>query len=365
MRKLASIQEIRDIQPIPNADAIEVVTINGWQVVAKKGKFKIGDLCVYFEIDSFLPIKPEFEFLRKACYRKMADGSEGFRLKTIRLRGQISQGLALPLNYFNWYDIPNINYYNALDVFNEDQDLTDILEIKKYERSMPSIPGFAKGDFPGFIKKTDQERVQNIWYKLKQKHENTNFEVTIKLDGTSATYFYRDGELGVCSRNLNLKIDEENDLVDHGTTSSRSRNTYISCGVRAGIFEGLKKLGRNLAIQGEIIGEGIQGNPEKLIGQHLYVFDIYDIDKSRYLTHKERLGILELFDVKPNVAPIHDFRTLQYFPAIENILQYSEGRSMNAEVREGLVFKSLDLVDNDVLSFKVISNQYLLNDDAD
>src|SRR5260221_575643 len=96
MRKLASIQKVLDIQPIPNADAIEVVTINGWKVVSKKGEFKIGDLCVYFEIDSFLPIKPEFEFLRKSCYRKMADGSEGFRLRTIKLRGQISQGLVLP-----------------------------------------------------------------------------------------------------------------------------------------------------------------------------------------------------------------------------------------------------------------------------
>ena len=220
MRKLASIQQIRDIQPIPNADAIEVVIINGWQVVAKKGEFKIGELCVYFEIDSFLPIKPEFEFLRKSCYKKMADGSKGFRLKTIKLRGQISQGLALPFDLF----------INTKAAFVEiGQDVTELLQVKKYEMPIPpALQGFAKGNFPSFIRKTDQERVQNIWYKLNEKYNHINFEVTLKLDGTSATYYYRDGEIGVCSRNLNLKIESEEDLVDSGITSSRSKNTYIS-----------------------------------------------------------------------------------------------------------------------------------------
>lgn len=129
MRKLVSIQTILDIQPIPNADAIEVVTINGWKVVAKRGEFKINDFCCYFEIDSFLPVKQQFEFLRKSCYRKLADGSEGFRLRTIKLRGQISQGLALPLSYFN-KELENYDVAVGCDV-------TDLFEVKKYEPPMP------------------------------------------------------------------------------------------------------------------------------------------------------------------------------------------------------------------------------------
>lgn len=352
-RKLASIQKILDVHPIPNADAIEVVTINGWKVVAKKDEFKIGDLCVYFEIDSFLPIKPEFEFLRKACYRKMADDKEGFRLRTIKLRGQISQGLALPIATF----------FKAPYLISANYDITEYLGVIKYEMPIPpALQGFAKGNFPSFIRKTDQERVQNIWSELKEKYNEIDFEISLKLDGTSATYFYRDGEIGVCSRNLNLKIEDE-DLVDKGVASIRSKNTYISCGVRDGIFEGLKKLERNIAIQGEIIGEGIQGNPEKLIGQHLHIFDIYDIDQSRYLIHKERMEILREFELtRLNLIRILSFRSLHCFQAIDDILQFAEGKSINAEIREGLVFKSTELVNGEVLSFKVISNQFLLNE---
>ena len=96
-RKLASIQRICKVLPIEGADAIEMVMVNSWKVVSKKGEFKEGDLCVYFEIDSFLPMEKDFEFLRKSSYKKMGD-LEGFRLKTIKLRGQVSQGLCLPLS---------------------------------------------------------------------------------------------------------------------------------------------------------------------------------------------------------------------------------------------------------------------------
>lgn len=372
MRKLASIQKIIDVQPIPNADAIEVVTIKGWKVVVKKGQFKIDDLCVYFEIDSFLPIKPEFEFLRKSCYRKLADGTEGFRLKTIKLRGQISQGLALQR-----LEVPLTILHDdtaGFDLNEIDADLSEAIGVIKYEMPIPpALQGFAKGNFPSFIQKTDQERIQNIWDELKHKYKDVDFEVTLKLDGTSATYYYRDGEVGVCSRNLNLTIDEE-DLIDKGTSSIRSKNTYVSCGVRIGVFERLKKLGRNLAIQGEIIGEGIQGNPEKMIGQHLYIFDVWDIDQQRYLTPNERVRLLEIEEMAHgNDEEGYDYLTdfhvtilgfckLSKFTTIENLLQFAEGKSINAEIREGIVFKSMELIDGKIISFKVISNQFLLNE---
>jgi RNA ligase (TIGR02306 family) len=122
-RKLASIQVIRDIRPIEGADAIELAIINNWQVVvAKNVGHQIGDHVVYCEIDSFLPIQEEFEFLRKSSYKKMAD-REGFRLKTIKLRGQVSQGLILPMSVFGDF---GWTAYEGLDV-------TERLGIIKYE----------------------------------------------------------------------------------------------------------------------------------------------------------------------------------------------------------------------------------------
>ncbi len=96
-RKLASVVKIVDIQPIKDADAIVVASVKGWKVVVKKGEFNVGDLAVYYEIDSFLPVRPQFEFLRKSSFKRMGS-SEGFRLKTIKLRGQISNGLLMPLS---------------------------------------------------------------------------------------------------------------------------------------------------------------------------------------------------------------------------------------------------------------------------
>ena len=97
MRKLASIRRVVEIKPIEGADAIEAIRVDGWWCVTKKGEFKVNDLCTYFEVDSFLPVRPEFEFLRKACFKSTKHLGDGFRLKTIKLRGQVSQGLALPI----------------------------------------------------------------------------------------------------------------------------------------------------------------------------------------------------------------------------------------------------------------------------
>lgn len=148
-RKLATIEKILDINPIEGADAIEVTTVRGWQVIIRKGEYNIGDLCIYCEVDCLLPIRPEFEFLRKSCYKKMADGTEGFRLKTIKLRSQISQGLILPVSILNRH----VNESNIGD------DVSEELNIIKYEPPVPAeLSGISKGNFPSFLIKTDQER---------------------------------------------------------------------------------------------------------------------------------------------------------------------------------------------------------------
>jgi RNA ligase (TIGR02306 family) len=339
MRKLASIQQIIDIQPIPNADAIEVVTINGWKVVSKKGEFKIGDRCIYFEIDSFLPIKPEFEFLRKSCYRKLVDGSEGFRLRTVKLRGQVSQGLALPLPMFGDFESLELG-----------SDLSEYLRVIKYDPPMPAeLNGIAKGNFPSFIQKTDQERIQNLWSEYKEKYNDVEFEVTLKLDGTSCTFYHNNGEVGVCSRNLELQLNPDN---THGKIEAKHN-----------IFEKLKKSGRNIALQGEIIGEGIQGNPEKIFGQCFMLFDIWDIDKDHYLTADERVRLLNELEIEEDIhIYITHFKKLSEFNSLDEILKFAEGKSLKAEIREGLVFKSKERINGKIISFKAISNQFLLNE---
>ena len=116
MRKLASIQKITALRPIENADKIEVATVLGWQVVVQKGQFKEGDFCVYIEIDSILPDKPDFEFMRE---RK-------FRVKTIKLRGQVSQGICFPISIL----------LKATDkdlILREGDDMTELLGVRKYD----------------------------------------------------------------------------------------------------------------------------------------------------------------------------------------------------------------------------------------
>lgn len=363
-RKLVSIRRVKALEPIPNADNIEVARVDGWQCVVKKGEFKEGDYGVYFEIDSFLPIEPRYEFLRKGCYKKLSNGEEGFRLRTIRLRGTLSQGLILPLRLFPECDAlwegQEIEKYL-------DQDLSEGFDVKKYEPPIPpNLAGVCKGMFPSFIQKTDQERIQNLpeYFEL---FKDMEFEETEKVDGTSTTYYINEGEFGVCSRNLELKESEG--------------NTQWRIARELDLENQLKKLKRNIALQGEMVGEGIQGNPYKLFGQHLFIFDIYDIDKRRYLTRKERLPIyLEISDSLLNTENgeiksllLHHVPTIRNnvkvfreHSAIDELLLRCEGESFLNSItqREGLVYKSCEIYPptGNIVSFKVINNWILLEE---
>jgi RNA ligase (TIGR02306 family) len=341
MRKLASIKIIDGIQPIEGADMIELAVVGGWKVVvAKDVGHKVGDHVVYCEIDSFLPIKPEFEFLRKSSFKKMGD-QEGFRLKTIKLRGQVSQGLIIPIDVLLKYGISSDDVYEGLEV-------GDILGIIKYEPPVPAqLAGKAKGNFPGFIQKTDEERVQNLTrdyeeWKLQSAHQ---FYAAEKLDGSSATFYLRDGQFGVCSRNLELLEVED--------------NTFWKVAREMKIEEKLRELGRNISIQGELIGEGVQGNPYKIKGHTVRFFNVFDIDAF------QKLGLRDLTDI---IVDTFGFQTVPIIEApfalpetVGDLLQIAEGKSMlNPQTeREGLVIRSLD----NTISFKAISNKFLLKNE--
>ena len=331
-RKLASVVKIVDIQPIPGADAIVVATVKGWKVVVKVNEYKVGDLAVYYEIDSFLPIRPQFEFLRKSSYKRMAS-SEGFRLKTIRLRGQISQGLLTP--------IPE-----GISNPREGDDLTEALDIVKYEPPIPAqLAGKIKGTFPSFIPKTDEIRIQNFESEVGFSPVGERAYVTEKLDGTSFTCYFNNGVFGVCGRNWELSETSDNSLW-------RMANVLQ-------LKEKMTKHGKNIALQGELVGAGINGNLYGLSDHKLYFFTGYDIDKGRRMFFDELEWVL--FGLQLQMVPVlekYGFVIPNETNIVDYMLKYAEGKSvLNMEVdREGVVVRGLERE----FSFKAISNTYLL-----
>lgn len=411
MRKLATIQRVHNVRPIPGADRIEVVDVLGWSVVVNKGEFKVGDICVYFEIDSWLPNTiPAFQ---SEVFEKRYTNwgtKRGMRLKTIKLRKQISQGLVLPLTSF-----PELG--NPLS-YNEGDDVTEILGVEKWEspEEETSNNGFGgkqagSKPFPSFIRKTDQERVQNYMGELKN-HMDETFEVTIKLDGSSMTVFHvvrgseafefawddmetrrlkklkgirkvwnqfltRIGAIrkppflqGVCSRNIQLGLGEDNHFVQ-----------YVK---EHHILESLENYGKSIAIQGELIAPSIQNNYEQVKNFEYHLYDVFDIEKQDYLLPKDARQVAEDLgisyvpvlgeDVKLNefqsMVPLKKEEGVLWTQdetpvmvpddrgTVDNILVYAEGPGMNSGVkREGVVFKS----NQTYFSFKAISNSYELN----
>ena len=338
MRKLATIRRIDAVRPIPDADAIECAVIGGWTTVVKKDEFKAGELAVYCEIDSWIPYEVA-PFLSKGNFPRVYNQVKGERLRTIKLRGQLSQGLLLPLSTLTMVES---ELFEGLDV-------SFPLGIVKYEAPVPAqLAGEVKGMFPGWIQKTDQERVQNL--KEEFDHwlgEQHAWEVTEKLDGSSMTVYLRDGEFGVCSRNLELKPSETNSLW--------------KVAVRNDLELKLRRANRNLALQGELIGEGIQGNPYRIKGQEFFLFDIYDIGTSKYFTPAERRAFIEEHNINhvPVLAFGAELRDTLGINSIDGILKFAEGKSVMGMIgceREGLVFKSKTMQ----CSFKAISNKFLL-----
>ncbi|MBD0254590.1 MAG: RNA ligase (ATP) [Cytophagales bacterium] len=326
MRKLATIQRIKALEPIQNADAIEKATVLGWQLVTKKGEFDVGDWCVYCEIDSLLPDKPEFAFLKP----------RGMRIRTVRLRGQISQGICFPPGILP----PGVP-------LEEGHDVTGVLGIQKYEPPMPaSLAGVVKGPFPGFIPKTDETRVQ-VLQELLDKYAGEICYVTEKLDGASVTYYLKDGDFGVCSRNLDLLETPGNSLWQVART--------------LGVEARLRLPGRNFALQGEIIGEGIQGNKYNLRGQTVHFFNAFDVDAYRYLDYAEFTACLHALGLP--VVPVLDAA----FPLNNDINALVERSKLKSTLNpavwaEGVVIRPLRERQDSLgrVSFKAINPEFLL-----
>ena len=345
MRKMATIRRIDELNPIEGADKIEVATVGGWKVVCQKGLYVVGDLVVYCEIDSFIPTTIAPFLTKDGHYPKTYEGVEGERLRTIKLRGQISQGLLLPtfktehnVSYIH-QGPPSIGVF--MKIVEEEDDVSEFLGIVKYEPPMSAqLAGVARGNFPSQIPKTDQERCQNLKREISQAGDTT-FEVTEKLDGSSMTVYLIDGVFGVCSRNLDLKESEG--------------NTFWKVARELDLETKMRFMGDNFAIQGELIGEGIQKNIYDIKGHRFMVFDMYDIIEGDYMTPDKVRAICKVQNLNhcpvilPNGSVNH---------TIDELLELAEGKSeLNVKTeREGLVFKAV----NGSFTFKAISNKFLL-----
>lgn len=332
MNKLASIEKIISVNTHPNADRLELAQVLGYQTVIKKGEFKPGDLCVFVFSDTVLPPKPEFDFLK----------DKNYRIKICRLRGAISEGICFPLSILTSVD------------YNEGREVSEELGIIHYEAPLPvQLAGQTEGKFPHFLIKTDELNLRTYPDAL---NEFIGQEVIIcaKWDGSSGTFFFkkpaldiveREGVFGVCSRNLRIKESET--------------NAYWQIARKYNIEEKLRSLDKDLCIQGEIVGPGIQKNTARLSEVELRVFDIYDIENQQYLGHDETVDLCAKLEL-PTVNVI--YRGEFNYTLSELIEMANKGTYGPNLPCEGIVIRTVNPIFSQVLrkrlSVKVLSEKY-------
>jgi RNA ligase (TIGR02306 family) len=331
-RSLASIQLISALDEIAGADRIEVATIKGWKVIVKKGEFSVGDKCIYCEIDSVLPAdNPEFEFMQ---------GRSKGRVKTMRMRGVLSQGIAFPLSIHSTIpQTPSV-----------DTDVTELLGITKYEPPIDFKQGASKGSFPGFIPKTDELRIQSK-PELIEELTGQRYVITEKVDGTSSTFFVSDGEFGVCSRNMEKKIDG-------ASVYTRIAKEYKLQEILEDIE---RETGIELALQGEIAGPGIQKNRLGLDELQLFLFTGFNIRDGKYLDHLELSELCARWEL-PMVYVVEYGANFKH--DLDSLIELAKGKYKGTNHnREGIVVRpfreSTSKYLHGRLSFKVINNDFL------
>jgi RNA ligase (TIGR02306 family) len=364
-RKLASIQRITELRPIDGADKIELATVLGWHVVVGKGAHKVGDLVVYCEVDSLLPLKEEFDFLGNGNKpkRQYIDGKEiyGHRIKTMRLRGQVSQGIVFPLTILAHGNAKGgsadyLKLQANAEALNlpEGTDVTEYMGIYKYEMPLPTeLAGKARGGWPGFMPKTDEPRLQANPGIL-EKYKGVTFYATEKIDGSSITLFIKNDEMHCAGRTIDW-------LDDGGNTIWRvAKELDIEAKLRA------HDLDEHIALQGEIYGPGIQGNPLKASKATIRFYNAYDWVEGKYLDYLHFVTLMAKLGLETVPVITDSFKLL---PTVDEMVIYASRNSViNPNVKlEGIVLRPLnEQRDADLgrLSFKVISPEYLLKHES-
>jgi RNA ligase (TIGR02306 family) len=335
LRKLASIQIINQINPHTNAEKLLLAMILGWQVVINKEEnLKVGDKVIYFEIDSILPEGEEWSKFMEKCK---------YRVKTIKLRGELSQGLIIPLEKL----FPKIDRE-----FNEGDDLTNLLKLTKYDdEDIQILEGKSRvSNFPTEygVSKTDEVRIQSSPSLLKEFYGKP-YIATLKYDGTSSTFIYDDSktEFIVCSRNQKLEESKE--------------DLYWKTARKYNIEEILKK-NPDFILQGEIYGPKINGNKLNVKEVKLVIFNVFSKELNKGLDYEELVSFCKVNSLEyASLMTSGD----SFNESVSSLLEMVKGNYPNTNTpREGFVFRLKKNWDNSRrCSFKVINNDYLLKKD--
>ena len=346
MRKLASVQRIWKIEPIDGADRIELAYVLGWQCVVNRGQFRPMDLAVYFEIDSFLPIRPEFEFMRTSSYRKTDIMGEGFRLRTMKFRGQISQGLLLPISEFS----------EIAEDIEPGSDVTEILGVRKWEiEEKATTGGTVIGSLPIDVPHTDETRIQ-AEPDLIMDFAGLEYYISTKMDGSSHSVSIDEDGFHVTGHNYEYRDDGKSAFYE------LVKRDDIETGIRRYYEENNLQL---LTVQGEFCAPGIQKNRLKLSRPEWYVFTIRVDGK--------RVGLKKMQEIcdelNLQMVPIEEIGTdlPSRYPTVEALLERADGEYPKGGRKEGIVIRPTEPVYNDrisaALSMKVVNNKYLLKNE--
>lgn len=366
MRQMCHIEKIEEIKPIENSENLEHARVLGWWGVVRKGDFKVDDLCLIFEPDSILPPIKIFEFME----------SKKYRVKTCRLRGALSEILIMPyadrlvifqqlIKQKQGVLVPIERLGITKQTYQIGDDLTAILQVKKYESFVECCgAGEAKGGFPSFVSRTDENRIEGTEGRaLYNELLGQPYYITLKLDGTSGTYFLKDGEFGVCSRNNEYRYN------------STKPNYYWYAAKNQKVEEWLRlvkdRTEVEYCLQGEVCGPKVQQNKLKLVEPTVFIFNIKDLTNNRYLGYGEMLELVETkfpsgLKMVPLVQMSHIFSC-----TIEELYQLSEQHYFKGPEKlgwaEGIVVRHSNnvwssSVKGERLSFKVINKKFLLNE---
>lgn len=377
-RSLARVVLIDQLLPIEGADRIELALIGGWQVVVQKGLYEPAlTKAVYFEVDSLLDTeRPYFADAANWSSKLLhnIDGRTHARVKTMKLRKQLSQGYMIPLTETG---------FNG----QVGDDMTKVLGVVKYEKAeeasmnntggMGVKTGSSALGFPKCVPKTDQTRVQNITnLYLKAVADGEEFEESFKLDGSSLTALVHDDVALVASRNVGFRMEDEkrsflstlSRFIDHvrnrGLRAAKwervikkDDNAFTQMATEAGLIEAIRRDGRNLAIQGEMCGPSIQKNFEGLDKNTFFCYDVFLIDEQRYMLPAERIEFCTDQGVKH--VPVNFTGPLKAATVAEVLVRADGPSGLKGKFREGFVYKSTTRD----FSFKAISNAYLLKEE--
>lgn len=343
-RKLASIQRIYKIEPIKGADKIELAYVLGWQCVVNKGQFKKGDLGIYFEIDSFLPMKPEFEFLRKSCYKNTPIMGEGYRLRTQKFKGQISQGLLLPIEACITHSV----------IFDVGSDVTELLGVKKWEiEERATTGGTIKGELPRSIPHTDETRIQ-VEPELLNDFAGLEYYISTKLDGSSHSISIDADGFHVTGHNYEYKDGSFYTLI----TEHKYKEKLEA-------FVANDKTIKEITLQGELCAPGIQKNRLKLARPDWFVFTVMingkrvPLQKMQEVCKKLNMPTVPIEEVGKDLP--------SKYPTIEKLLKRAEGEYPKGGAKEGIVIRpTIPIYSERIsapLSMKVINNKFLLKNE--